>query len=167
MKGEVGLTTKCTETTNGVRLIEDNSPWLEHRTQVGRSGDAHPLETIGVFRRGVESIDLPGFWRRLNTEAAIDKARVHSYCANMKNITLKVDDATYMRARVRAAKEGKSVSAMVRDFLNSLEDEADSQDRQRREAMQALFAMAEAQADYSTRPVQPLTRDEIYHERLR
>ena len=128
---------------------------------------AHPPGFLGLFRRDLESIDLPGFWRRLNTEAAIDKARVHSYCANMKNITLKVDDATYMRARVRAAKEGKSVSAMVRDFLNSLEDEADSQDRQRREAMQALFAMAEARADYSTRPVQPLTRDEIYHERLR
>ncbi|MBN2234431.1 MAG: hypothetical protein JW706_04730, partial [Opitutales bacterium] len=67
----------------------------------------------------------------------------------------------------RAAKEGKSVSAMVRDYLTSLEDEADLQDRKRREAMQALFAMAESQADYSAQPVQPLTRDEIYHERLR
>lgn len=115
----------------------------------------------------MEPSDLPGFRAWFNTEAAIDNARAHSYCANMRNITLKVDDATYMRARVRAAKEGKSVSAMVRDFLNSLEEEEDSQDRQRREAMQALFAMAESQADYSAQPVQPLTLDEIYHERLR
>lgn len=85
----------------------------------------------------------------------------------MKNITLKVDDATYRRARVRAAKAGTSVSAMVRDYLNSLENAAASEDRQRTEAMQALFAMAEAQADAKAQPVQPMSRDEIYNERLR
>lgn len=85
----------------------------------------------------------------------------------MKNITLKVDDATYQRARVRAAKAGVSVSAMVRDFLNSLEAEAAAEESQRRKALQALFAVAETQADYKARPVQPLSRDEIYNERLR
>lgn len=85
----------------------------------------------------------------------------------MKNITLKVDDATYHRARICAAKAGTSVSAMVRDFLNSLDNKAAAEDKQRIEAMQALFALAEAQADCNAKPVQPLSRDEIYNERLR
>ena len=36
----------------------------------------------------------------------------------MKNITLKVDDETYRKARIRAAQAGTSVSAMVLEFLN-------------------------------------------------
>ncbi len=57
------ITTKGRESTKGVRLIGDHSPWLGHLTQVGMSVPAHPPESIGLFRRGVESIDLPGFWR--------------------------------------------------------------------------------------------------------
>jgi plasmid stability protein len=83
----------------------------------------------------------------------------------MKNITLKVDDATYQRARIRAAEAGTSVSAMVREFLNS-DDATSGRESQRIEAMQALFALAETQADYNVKPVQPLSRDEIYNERL-
>lgn len=41
----------------------------------------------------------------------------------MKNITLSVDDATYRRARVVAARRGTSVSALVRDYLRSLQDD--------------------------------------------
>lgn len=37
----------------------------------------------------------------------------------MKNITISVDDETYRQARIRAAEEGVSVSAMVRRFLQS------------------------------------------------
>ncbi len=91
---------------------------------------------------------------------------MHSYCADMKNITLKVDDATYQRARIRAAEAGTSVSAMVRDFLNS-EGGTSDRDGQRSEALQALFRLAEEQADYGLKPVKPLSRDEIYNERLR
>ena len=85
----------------------------------------------------------------------------------MKNITLKVDDATYQRARVRAAKAGTSVSAMVREFLNSEERAANTKEDERIEAMRALFALAEEQADYNAKPVQPLSRDEIYDGRIR
>lgn len=35
----------------------------------------------------------------------------------MKNITVSIDDETYRLARVRAAEEGTSVSALVRDYL--------------------------------------------------
>lgn len=35
----------------------------------------------------------------------------------MKNITVSIDDETYRLARIRAAEEGTSVSALVRDYL--------------------------------------------------
>ncbi len=39
----------------------------------------------------------------------------------MKNITVSVDEGTYRRARIRAAELDTSVSALVRNFLRSLE----------------------------------------------
>ena len=74
----------------------------------------------------------------------------------MKNITLKVDDATYQRARVRAAEAGTSVSAMVRDFLN-----AGDRDARRLEALKSLYADAEKRGR-RRRGVVPLKRDEVY-----
>lgn len=85
----------------------------------------------------------------------------------MKNITVKVDDATYHRARIRAAETGTSVSAMVRDFLNGQIEDESTRDARRIEAMEAFFASAEAQADYNRKPVEPTRRDEIYDERIR
>lgn len=38
----------------------------------------------------------------------------------MKNITVSVSDDVYRRARIRAAELGKSVSALVTEFLDSL-----------------------------------------------
>ena len=38
----------------------------------------------------------------------------------MKNITVSVDDETYRLARIKAAENGTSVSAMVRDYLKHL-----------------------------------------------
>jgi len=35
----------------------------------------------------------------------------------MKNITLKIDDAVHRKARVKAAEEGTSLSAVTRQFL--------------------------------------------------
>ena len=44
----------------------------------------------------------------------------------MKNITVSVSDDIYRTARIRAAELGKSVSALVAEYLNSLsEREAD------------------------------------------
>jgi plasmid stability protein len=40
----------------------------------------------------------------------------------MKNITLAVPDDVYRAARIRAAEEGRSVSALVADYLRSLSD---------------------------------------------
>lgn len=38
----------------------------------------------------------------------------------MRNITVTVPEDVYRRARVRAAQEGRSVSALVADYLRSL-----------------------------------------------
>ena len=38
----------------------------------------------------------------------------------MKNITIAIDDETYRQARIRAAELGTSLSALVKDYLNSL-----------------------------------------------
>lgn len=38
----------------------------------------------------------------------------------MKNITVSVDEETYLRARIAAAEQGTSVSAMVRDALKEI-----------------------------------------------
>ena len=40
----------------------------------------------------------------------------------MKNITVSVDEETYRQARIRAAELDTSVSALVREYLQSLSD---------------------------------------------
>lgn len=82
----------------------------------------------------------------------------------MKNITLKIDDETYRKARVRAAREGSSVSAVVRGFLSSFAAECETGAHARHvAALKKLYAKAAP----GKRPIKPLTRDEIYAERLR
>jgi hypothetical protein len=39
----------------------------------------------------------------------------------MKNVTVSVDDETWRQARIAAAERGTTVSALVRQFLQSLE----------------------------------------------
>ena len=87
----------------------------------------------------------------------------------MKNITLKIDDETYSKARVLAAKRGTSISAMVRDFLKKESSRAQSEE-DRIAALEALFARSDARAKASGKkrssPLIPMTREEIYAERL-
>ena len=86
----------------------------------------------------------------------------------MKNITLKIDDETYRKARVHAANEGTSVSMLVRDFLGSLASDTEAETQQRIvAALQEIYAEADARATRRNKPLRPLTREEIYAERLR
>lgn len=57
------------------------------------------------------------------------------YCVPVKNITVSVPDDVYRSARVHAAEQGQSVSALVTDFLTGL-SERDAE-LQRLEALQA------------------------------
>lgn len=45
------------------------------------------------------------------------------YVAVMRNITVTVPDEVYRRARIRAAEQGRSVSALVADYLRSITDQ--------------------------------------------
>lgn len=51
----------------------------------------------------------------------------------MKNITVSVDDETYRRARIKAAEQDTSVSALVRRFLSEIVLSESDNDRLRRE----------------------------------
>ena len=51
---------------------------------------------------------------------------------NMKNITVAIDDDVHRRARVKAAEDGTSVSAAVRDFLMRWSGEETEFDRRKR-----------------------------------
>ena len=85
----------------------------------------------------------------------------------MKNITLKIDDETYRKARIRAASEGTSISAMVREFLvREVSTEGDREAR-RIAALEELYRFAADRGQLRAEPLIPLTREEIYAERLR
>lgn len=96
----------------------------------------------------------------------------------MKNITLKIDDETYRKARIRASQEGTSVSAMVREFLiRSTEDHQLQNEKatsataheKRVAELSAFFAEMDAKAmtrPPRSEPLKPMTREEIYAERL-
>ncbi|MES2661483.1 MAG: DUF6364 family protein [Verrucomicrobiota bacterium] len=85
----------------------------------------------------------------------------------MKNITLKIDDETYRKARVRAAQQGTSVSAMVKEFLAKQAGEEDERETRRIAALDELYRIADARGQSRVESLKPLTRDEIYAERLR
>ena len=51
----------------------------------------------------------------------------------MRNITVSVDDDTYRRARMKAAEQATSVSALVRRFLNELASGESQAERLKRE----------------------------------
>jgi len=50
----------------------------------------------------------------------------------VKNITIAVEDEVYRRARIRAAQDDTSVSALVRDFLIQLANQEDTAERLKR-----------------------------------
>lgn len=93
----------------------------------------------------------------------------------MKDITLKIDDDTHAKAGVLAAKRGTSVSAMVRDFLEKETSGAESEEsptahEKRVAELKAFFAEMDAKSKTRaprSEPLKPMTREEIYAERLR
>ena len=78
----------------------------------------------------------------------------------MKNITVSVDDDTYRRARIKAAEQDTSVSAMVRQFLTEV-----AEGESRNERLRRLEAETRAKiTDFVAGDL--LSRDEL-HERGR
>lgn len=89
----------------------------------------------------------------------------------MKNITLKIDDETYRKARLKAAENGTSVSAMVREILiRETEDDDGDREARRIASLEELYRKADERARLKParqEPLIPLTRDEIYADRIR
>lgn len=84
----------------------------------------------------------------------------------MKNITVKIDEATYKRARTYAAESGTSVSALVREFLEKQLVDDDAHNARIRD-LEALYKVADKRSRPRKKALKPLTRAEIYDERLR
>jgi hypothetical protein len=78
------------------------------------------------------------------------------YTVTVRNITVTVDDETYRRARVKAAQQDTSVSALVRRFLIDFAQGESEADRLRREE-QALRAQIT-----HFRAADRLSRDDIH-----
>lgn len=77
----------------------------------------------------------------------------------MKNVTVSLDDDTYRAARVRAAEMGRSLSALVRDYLRDLGSGESEFERLHRKELELRKKMTG-----SFRASDRLGRDEI-HER--
>lgn len=75
----------------------------------------------------------------------------------MKNITVSIDDETYRQARITAAEREQSVSAMVRDFLQTLSVKPENGLAAKNERLLAALAKSR---NFSMKD--RLTRDEIY-----
>lgn len=74
----------------------------------------------------------------------------------MKNITVSVDEEVYRRARIAAAARDRSVSALVREFLQSLAAEETRVDRLKRQER----ALRERITEF--RGSDRLSRDEVH-----
>ena len=68
----------------------------------------------------------------------------------MKNITVSVDDETYRRARIKAAEQDTSVSALVRRFLSDLGASESEFERLKRLEQEVRARLAELAPDAVT-----------------
>lgn len=64
----------------------------------------------------------------------------------MKNITVSLDDELYRRARIRAAQEDTSVSAVVRRFLTEFASEGTEYERLKRQEQELRAQIQEFRA---------------------
>lgn len=74
----------------------------------------------------------------------------------MKNITVSVPDEVYRRARIRAAERETSVSGLVREFLQRLEDGDAEFERRRRLQDEVVKSLGRFRGS------ERLRRDELY-----
>jgi len=81
----------------------------------------------------------------------------------MKNITVSVDDETYRRSRIKAAEEGTSVSALVREYLTSLvEDRVSEEEFERLKGLQDEVIKSVRARGAGLKPSENLSRDELH-----
>lgn len=86
----------------------------------------------------------------------------------MKNVTVSMDDATYLRARESASRRGRSLSALVREFLGQLEaqDEFERLAKMEQELYAKIDARALARGESSEGDRRNLSRDDIHDRKI-
>jgi len=85
----------------------------------------------------------------------------------MKNITITVDDDLYRRARIVAAQNETSLTALVRNYLESLAQKTEAAPwNWRKEILKTAFARLD-QRLRTHAPLGKFNRDEIYAGRLK
>ena len=77
----------------------------------------------------------------------------------MANLTLQLDDELLRRARVRAAEQGTSVNAVVREYLERF-----ARDEEERSALQQVVSLARASTASSGDQGRTWRREDV-HER--
>ena len=80
----------------------------------------------------------------------------------MKNVTVSLDDESYRNARVRAAEMGRSLSALVRDYLRDLGAKETKFERMHKRELELREKLKELPPFSAT---ERLSRDEIYERR--
>jgi plasmid stability protein len=78
----------------------------------------------------------------------------------MKNITLAIPDEVYRQARIRAAEQNTSISALVRGFLESLSQEAPSEFERLKALQEEVFHQLKGSGFDPT--ADRLSRDELH-----
>jgi hypothetical protein len=81
----------------------------------------------------------------------------------MKNITIALDDDTYRKARIAAARRDSSVSGLVKRYLITLGAEEEVSRDLKREQEVLLDGLWEKHPAFSSR--ENLRRDELYERR--
>lgn len=92
----------------------------------------------------------------------LDSGLIETKTVNMPNITVSVDDEVYHRARVRAAEQRTSISAIVRRMLSDIASEETRDERLKRMEQEAVERIASRGVRFSGEA--RLSRDEL-HER--
>ena len=77
----------------------------------------------------------------------------------MKNVTVSLDEETYRNARVRAAEMGRSLSALVREYLRELGSEESEFERRHQHELKLREKITGFRAS------DRLSREELYERR--
>jgi hypothetical protein len=96
--------------------------------------------------------------RGARSRKALGNSNRPCHCEIVKKITVSIDDEAYRRARIKAAEQDTSVSALVKRFLCVLASEEGDTDRLKREERELRARIS----SFSARD--RLRRDDI-HER--
>jgi plasmid stability protein len=78
----------------------------------------------------------------------------------MKNITVSLDDSTYRAARIKAAEAGRSLSALVREFLQQLGSGESEFERLHRQELELRKKLTLDARGFSA--ADRLSREELY-----